>query len=86
MSVFAVALDDLFADPEVARDALWRAGGNDPAMPVRVIARRPDRIADFGETRVAVPTAVFDVRVSEVPVLAEGDTLEVDGAVFVVQG
>lgn len=86
MSVFAAAIDDLFADLELARDAVWRAGGDGQGVPVRVMARRPDRIVDFGDTRVAVPTAMFDVRVSEVPAIAEGDSIEIDGAVFVVQG
>ena len=86
MTVFAAAIDDLFADPNLARDAFWHAGGSGPAVPVRVIARRPDRIAEFGETRIAVPTAMFDVRVAEIPAIAEGDTLEIDGAVFAVQG
>lgn len=86
MTAFAAAVDDLFADPNLARDTLWRAGGSGPAVPVRVIARRPDRIAEFGETRVVVPAAMFDVRVSEIPAIAEGDTLEIDGAVFAVQG
>lgn len=86
MSVFAAAIDNLFADPNLARDALWRAGGSDPAVVVRVIARRPDRIAAFAETRIVAPAAMFDLRVAEVPTLAEGDTLEIDGALLVVQG
>ena len=86
MSAFTAAIDDLFADPNIARDAVWRPGGTGDGIPVRAIARRPDRIAEFGETRVAVPTAVFDVRVSEVTVIAEGDTLEIDGTGFAVQG
>ncbi len=86
MSVFAAAIDDLFADPEIARDALWRPGGTGSGVQVRVVARRPDRIGDFGETRIVVPAATFDVRVAEAPAIAEGDTLEVEGALYVVQG
>ena len=86
MSIFAAAIDDLFADPELARDALWRAGAVDPAVPVRVILRRPDRIGTFGETRIAAATITLDVRVSDAPALAEGDTLEMDGVVYLVQG
>ena len=86
MNAFMGAIDDLFANPDIARDAVWRPGGTGNGTSVRAIARRPDRIAEFGETRVAVPTAVFDIRVSEIPAIAEGDTLEIDGAVFAVQG
>lgn len=86
MDAFAAAIDDLFADPNIARGAIWRAGGTGPGIPVRVVMRRPDSVAEFGATRLAVETTVFDLRVSEVPELAPGDTLELDGETFVVQG
>ena len=34
--------------------------------PVRVIARRPDTIVGFGETRIHAETATFELRASEV--------------------
>ena len=86
MDAFAAAIDDLFADPNIARTAVWRAGGTGPGVPVRVITRRPDSIAEFGATRLAVETTIFYLRVSEVTDLAEGDTLELDGETFVIQG
>ncbi len=86
MSVFDVAVDDLFGDPNLARDAIWRAGGTGPATTMRIIGRRPDRIGEFGETRVVVPAAMFDLRIAEAPSLAGGDTLEIDGTLFIVQG
>jgi hypothetical protein len=52
MNAFAAAIDALFADPNLAVDALYRADGADPSIPVMVIVRRPDRIGDFGETRI----------------------------------
>ena len=55
-------------------------------MPVRVILRRPDRISEFGETRIVAGTVVIDVRVSDVAAPAEGDTIEADGTVYVIQG
>lgn len=86
MDAFSAAIDDLFADPNIARAAIWRAGGTGQGIPVRVVTRRPDSIAEFGATRLAVETTIFDLRVSEVPDLAEGDTLDLDGETFVVQG
>jgi hypothetical protein len=86
MSLFAEAIDDLFADPNLARDALWRAGGIDPAVPLRVILRRPDRIGNFGDTRIIAGTATVDIRIGDAPALAEGDTVEVDGVMYLVQG
>ncbi len=86
MSAFAGAIDALFADPHLARDAVSRAGGADPGIPVRVILRRPDRVNTFGETRIVAETVLIDVRVSDVANPAVGDAIEVDGMVYVVQG
>ena len=86
MTVFAAAIDVLFADLNLGIDAVYRAGGADPGMPVRVILRRPDRISEFGQTRIVAKTLLIDVRVSEVADPAEGDTVEVDGTVYVIQG
>jgi hypothetical protein len=86
MSAFADAVDVLFADPNIATDAAWRAGSADPGMPVRVIVRQPDRIGNFGETRIAAATLVIDVRVSEIAAPAEGDMIEMNGTLYVIQG
>jgi hypothetical protein len=86
MTAFASAIDTLFADPNLGLDAVYRAGGADPGVPVRVILRRPDRISEFGETRIVAGTLLIDVRVGEVAAPADGDTIELDGVVYVVQG
>jgi hypothetical protein len=86
MSIFAEALDDLFADPHLARDATWREGGTGPPAAVRIVLRQPDRIGDFGETRLLADTTVVELRTLEVPVLAAGDTIEIDGDLSRVQG
>lgn len=86
MTVLAAAIDDLFADPNLARDALWRAGGAGQSVSVRVILHQPDRIAGFGETRLVSATAVVEVRTADVPALAAGDSFEIAGESFVVQG
>jgi hypothetical protein len=51
-----------------------------------LIARRPDTIVGFGETRIHTETATFEVRASEVPDPRLGDQLTVDGQTFVIQG
>ena len=79
MTAYASAIDDLFADPNSAVEAIYTPAGGDP-MTVRVIAKRPDDIVGFGDTRIHTATAVFDIRVSEVPAPAEGDTLEIPGS------
>jgi hypothetical protein len=85
MTVFTAAIDDLFADPNLAADAVFLPEGEEP-IPVRVIARRPDRVLEFGDARLHAETAVFEVRVSEVPNPRPGDRLDVGGEMFVIQG
>ncbi|MBF0354963.1 MAG: hypothetical protein HQL43_06995 [Alphaproteobacteria bacterium] len=86
MNAFDFAIDDLFADPNIARTALYRAGGNGDGIPVRAIARRPDLEVGFGNIAVHTATAMFEVRVSEVPNPAPGDSITIDGETFIVQG
>ena len=85
MSVFAPAIDDLFADPNLAADAVYLPDAGEP-IAIRIIARRPDRVLEFGGARLHAETAVFEVRVSEVPNPRPGDRLDVGGEAFVIQG
>ncbi len=85
MSVFAQAIDDLFADPNLAKDAVYLPEGGEP-IAVRVIARRPDRVLDFGDARLHAETAIFEVRASDVPSPRPSDRFEVGGEMFVIQG
>jgi hypothetical protein len=85
-TVFTAAIDALFADPNLGLDAVYRAGGADPAVRVRVILRRPDRVGEFGETRIVTETLLIDVRVGELADPAEGDTFDIDGDAYVFQG
>ena len=86
MTAFAAATDVLFADPHLARDAVYRPAGAGDGIPVRVMLRRPDQIESFGETRLASSTTMLDLRSSEVAEPAAGDTLELEGRTVVVQG
>ena len=85
-SAFATAIDVLFADPNLGVDVIYRTGGAGPGTIIRAIIRQPDRISTFGETRIATATLMIDVRVSEVAAPAEGDTLEMKGTIYVIQG
>ena len=86
MTAFAAAIDALFADPNLGVNAIYRAGGSGEAITLRAIVRQPDRIDTFGETRIATQTTLFDIRTSELAAPVEGDTIEMDGAVSVIQG
>lgn len=85
MSIVAIALDALFADPNIAREAVYTPTGGTP-VPVRVVARREDAVSEFGEARLWSETARFDVRVSEVETPRPGDRLELGDEAYLIQG
>ncbi len=81
--VFAGAVDATFEGFGI--DAVYTPAGGEPVS-VRIIAKRPDAIVGFGETRIHAETATFEVRTSEVANPRPDDQLTVDGQTFVVQG
>jgi len=85
MSAIAAAFETLFADPNMAKDATFTRSGGSPVV-VRIVLRRPDRVFEFGETRLHTATTLLDIRVADAPELAEGDGFEFDGESFAVQG
>lgn len=85
MTAFADAIDDLFADPNLAVTVLYQQPGGE-ARPVRALVRRPDRDIQFGDIVLHAATSVFEIRVSEVTSPAEGDTIILGDESFIVQG
>ncbi len=85
MLAFVDAIDLLFTDPNIGRDAVYTPDGGEPVT-VRVIAKRPDEIVGLGETRIHAGTALFDVRASEIAEPRPGDRLTVDDEHYLVQG
>jgi hypothetical protein len=83
MTVFEGAVDGTFAAFGI--DAIYTPAGGDP-LPVRVIARRPDTIVGFGESRIHADTATFELRVSDVANPRPDDQLTVGRETFVIQG
>lgn len=86
MNAFAAATDTLFADPNLGERALWQAGGVGPGVPVRVIRKSPDRIAEFGESRAVLPTMSIDIRRSQAATITEGDLLVIGAETFKIIG
>ena len=82
MTVFLGAVDATFAGFGI--DAVYTPAGGEP-VGVRVIARRPDTIVGFGETRIHTETATFELRASDPASPRPGDQLIIDGQTFVVQ-
>ena len=85
MSAFSVAVDGLFNDPNIAREAVLTPAGGSPAL-VRLITRRADEITGFGDARLWSETTRVDLRVSEVTNPRPGDRIEIDGEAFLIQG
>ncbi len=78
-------INALFADDNIASDAIYTAGGGSPVL-VRVVARRADSITGFGEAKLWSETQRFDLRVSEMASPRPGDRLEISGEAFLIQG
>ena len=86
MTAFDLAVDSLFADPNLAVDAFLRLDGTGAALAIRVIRAMPDRFASFGEGRFVVDTVILNIRLADAPVLSAGDTVEIAGQLHEVQG
>ena len=85
LSVLTAVIDTLFADNNIARDAIYIAEDG-PTQLVRVVTRRADDITSFGDARIWSETTRIDLRVAEVATPRPGDRLEIDGDAFLIQG
>lgn len=86
MTAFAIVATAMFRDPNIAVDALYRPGGIGVGVPVRVIRAAPDRLAQFGESRIVTDTVSLDIAVADAPDLAESDTVEIKGTLYAIRG
>lgn len=86
MNAFAAAMTAIFADPNMAADAVYMPQGSVPHQSVRVILRRPDDVRDYNEARVLVDTISIDVRQEEVTTPRAGDVYVINTRTFKQQG
>ena len=80
MSAFSDAIDDLFADPNLAVTVSYQGRS------IRALVRRPDRDVEFSDITVQTGTALFEIRRQDIPAPQAGDIIIHDGDSFVVQG
>ncbi|CDK99833.1 protein of unknown function [Magnetospirillum gryphiswaldense MSR-1 v2] len=80
MTAFTDAIDDLFADPNMAVAVTYQGS------PVRALVRRPDRDVEFSDITVHTSSALFEIRRRDIPAPQAGDIIHHDGDSFVVQG
>ena len=85
MDAAAAVLDALFADGNIAREAVYIADSGAPKL-VRVVTRRADEITGFGEARLWSETTRIDLRTAEVPAPRPGDRIEIGGEAYLIQG
>ena len=85
MNAFATAIDRIFADTNMAVDAIWLAGCLGPGVAVRVIRKSPDEITHFGAGRILSETTLLEARVADVPTPAPGALIRIGAEDFLVQ-
>ena len=86
MNAFATAMSRIFADANMAVDALWFAGGTGPGVTVRVIRKSPDEITPFGAGRILSDTTLLEARIADLPTPSPGDLIRIGLEDFLVQG
>jgi hypothetical protein len=86
MTVFAAAMDRIFAHPSMAVAAVWISGTTSQERTVQAIRRAPDRITEFGAGRFVSDTVVLDVRVTDLADPRPGDLIVIGADSFTIQG
>lgn len=85
MTVFAGAVDVLFADPNLSLAATFTPQVG-TAKTVRVIWGKPDEVWHGLQTGTVAPERIADVRVSDITAPAEGDSLAIAGTTYTIDG
>ena len=82
--VFDAMIAALFANPVLAKDAVYQPQTGD-SFAVRVMAKQPDVITNFGGGSIHNATTLFDIQSSDVLQPAVGDRITVDGITYIIQ-
>lgn len=86
MFVLKSAMDRIFTHAAMAAPALWISATTSEERPIRIIARAPDRVTDFGAGRFISDTTMVDVRVADLPTPRPGDVIVIGADSHVIQG
>ena len=86
MTVFAAAMDRIFANPSMAVAAVWISATTSEERTVQAIRRAPDRIIEFGAARFVSDTVVLDVRVTDLADPRPSDLIVIGADSFTIQG
>jgi hypothetical protein len=85
MTAFAVAVDLLFADPNLSHEA-WHRDREGQFTRIHIIMRRNDDVTTFGAARLVSETMRFDVRVSELPAPRPEEQILIGDEAFLIRG
>ncbi|GJD73351.1 head-tail joining protein [Methylobacterium goesingense] len=77
MNAFQAMVDAQFEDLNLGSDAIWRAGGAEEGLPVRIRYRSPEGIVGLQGNQFDLSAMLLDIRLSEVAEPAEGDVVDV---------
>ncbi len=86
MTIFAAAMDRIYANPSMAAAAVWISATTSEKRPIRIIARAPDRITEFGAGRFVSDTMMVEVRVSDLQEPRPSDLIVIGADSFTIQG
>lgn len=82
---FADMMTALFADPVLAKSAVYTPKDGSGSFSVPVMVKQPDTLAGFGAGFVHTATSLFDVQTKDVQQPVVGDQLTVDGVTYTIQ-
>ncbi|MGF7176991.1 head-tail joining protein [Azospirillum doebereinerae] len=85
MNAFAGMLDSLFADSNMAVDALYTPPDGGPPVPCRAMIRQPDVDWRSGGSAIGTTARIAEIRVSEVAAMEEEGLLAFGGRTASVQ-
>lgn len=85
-TAFDFMTEALFGDPNMADDAEWRMLGVGDPVTTKVLKRAPDEIAEWNGGSYVVGTLLLEIKIADVPDLAETDTIEIGGTLYEVKG
>lgn len=86
MLAFSAAVNAIFADPNMAVDAIYRPRFGGAGVACRVILTKPDVLNDFGGATVVSGTLRVDIRASDVPAPEEGARIVMGTDTVVIHG
>lgn len=86
MLAFSIAVDAIFADPNMAVDAIYRPRFGGADIPCRVILTKPDAVTDYGATSIVSGTLRVDIRASDVAKPEDGARIVMGAETVVIHG